>query len=299
LGTLGGPDATPFPGAINERGQIAGMSYTNSTPGPPSGLPPLNPFLWNKGRMIDLGSLGGNFGLAIALNEHGQVVGFSDLYGDALSHPYIWDHRGMRDLGTLGGNLGEADSINDTGEVAGGASLPGDDTEHAFLWKKNKLKDLGVVPGDRCSHAWSINSSGQVVGSSGMCPLGEVHAFLWEHGEIVLLDDLVFPKSDVRLVDAFVIADNGMIGVNGMPPPGCEFLDDCQHPYVLIPDGECDDTCEDAIAARRNAGLTDPQIRPHANAGIRENTPVNAFERWRNEMRKRYHVPSKRATPSE
>src|SRR5262249_50904453 len=84
LGTLGGPDATPFPGAINERGQIAGMSYTNSTPGPPSGLPPLNPFLWNKGRMIDLGSLGGNFGLAIALNEHGQVVGFSDLYGDAL-----------------------------------------------------------------------------------------------------------------------------------------------------------------------------------------------------------------------
>jgi len=81
LGTLGGPDAQAV--LVSERGEVTGFSYTSSTPNPVTRLPPADPFLWDEDRgMIDLGTLGGVWGGAGALNNHGQVIGNSSLAAD-------------------------------------------------------------------------------------------------------------------------------------------------------------------------------------------------------------------------
>ena len=57
LGSLGGPDT--FAIFLNQRGQVAGMSYTSDIPDPVSGFPPMDPFLWENGEIKDLGNFGG------------------------------------------------------------------------------------------------------------------------------------------------------------------------------------------------------------------------------------------------
>ena len=116
IGTLGGADAVM--GGMNARGQIFGVSYTNTTPNGTTGIPTVHPFIWEKGRIRDLGSLGGTYTEANSMNNDGQVAGISTLAGDTNVHPFLWDGRRMIDLGTLnGGDLGVAKSVNDEGHV--------------------------------------------------------------------------------------------------------------------------------------------------------------------------------------
>jgi hypothetical protein len=95
LGTLGGPDA--YAAFVNDRGQVAGYSFSNSIPNSVTDVcgafatqvPTEDPFIWVDGEITDLGTLGGNCGFANDLNSRGQVVGFSDLAGDATGHPFL------------------------------------------------------------------------------------------------------------------------------------------------------------------------------------------------------------------
>jgi probable HAF family extracellular repeat protein len=234
LGTLGGNDAWAW--GINERGQIAGTSYTNSAPNPSSGFPTLDPFFWDKGRMQDIGSLGGVVGFVGALNKRGQVIGGSSTasnpgacyvpsrqsleFGDPNCHPFLWDNGVLTDLNTssAGGMPISSDGMNDLGEVVGAAVFP-NEVYDAYLWSKGVATDLGHVEGDCYSEAWAVNRSGQVVGDSFGCGLVFQHAaFLWENGSLVDLNTLIPAGSNLDLVFGNAINDRGEIAGIGVPP---------------------------------------------------------------------------------
>ncbi len=268
LGTLGGPDALAV--LINESGQIAGMANTSSSPSPSCGFLPLttDPFLWQNGKMTDLGTLGGTCGFPLALNNRGQVVGASNVAGDLTAHPFLWPGKDgtMQDLGTLGGSYGTANGINDSGEVVGYASNSGDAAEFAILWRGGVLTDLGTLDGDPCSTANAINASGQVVGiSTATCDYSAGRrAFLWENGSMVDLNTLIPPGAGVQLNLAETINDRGEIAVNG-DPPGCGVVEQCGHAYLLIP---CDENhpgvegCDYSLVDASAATLVRPGLRP-------------------------------------
>lgn len=237
LGTLGGPGSFAF--FVNEPGQIAGVSFPNSNASTNCAFAFVtHPFLWDNGKMVDLGTLGGTCGVPNALNNLGHVVGQSDLPGDLYFHPFLWNGEVLVDLGTLGGNFGSAFWINDFGEVVGWATTPGDQTLNAFLWKNGVMTDLGTLNGQPCAFAQNINSKDQVVGVAFDCMTAGGHAWLWENGgPIVDLNALVPPGSTLTLELAENINDRGEITGIGSPP-GCGDPFACGHAFVLIP---CDD----------------------------------------------------------
>jgi probable HAF family extracellular repeat protein len=228
LGTLGGPDSGAF--YVNERGQVAGYSYTNSTPNLTTGIPTLDPFLWDNGKMNDLGTLGGTLGMPYSMNERGQVVGESKVAGDLSGHPFLSERgKPMIDLGTLGGNFGRADSINRAGHIVGLSSSPGDTQFFAFLWKNGVMQNLGTVDGDPCSEGLFINARDQVVGGSWDCGIEFQHSFLWENGSIIDLLSLVPSSAGMVFKVPVSINDRGEIAIQGILSNGD------YHAILLIP----------------------------------------------------------------
>ena len=241
LGTLGtGNDA--FAIFINAHGQVAGFSYTNTTPNITTGLPTLDPFLWDKENgMQDVGTLGGTIGTPTALNNRGQVIGVSNLGGDQSSDPFLWEHGNLLDLytSTSGGNPLTADAINDAGEIVGQAAFPNGSSD-AYLWKKGVATDLGHLEGICGSRAWAINSKSQIAGISSACTGIGGRAFLWENGSMVDLNSLIPPDSSLKLLFPVAINDRGEIAGIGLPP-GCSHTDnggECGHAFLVIP---CDE----------------------------------------------------------
>jgi probable HAF family extracellular repeat protein len=219
LGTLGGPDS--IGGLLDARGEVAGESFTNSVPNAATGVPTLDPFLWRRGHMRDLGAFGGNFGMSTWMNNHGEVVGFSALARDRAVHPFLWDGKRLIDLGTLGGQSAIAFWVNDNGTVVGGANVrPGSPVFHGFLWRHGTMLDLPPAPGDTCSQANSINARGQAVGADQQCRTGNnVNAMLWQHGQAYNLNDVIAP-TPLHLDEAFFVSARGQIACLGTLPNG-------------------------------------------------------------------------------
>jgi probable HAF family extracellular repeat protein len=290
LGTLGGNDAAAY--FVNDSGQVAGISYTNTTPNQTTGLPTQDPFLWEGGRMVDLGTLGGTWGIVYWLNNRGQVAGQSNLAGDQAYHAFLWDRGVLTDLGTLGGDTSTTYWLNHAGDVVGASLITGNQYNHAFLWRHGTMTDLGTVAGDTSSYAESINPGGQIVGPS--CnSQGACRAFVWENGGPMVDLNTLVPPSNLYLTVAYAISDSGEIYAIGNLPNGDIRI------AVLKPDGDCDSGCEERIAASQS----DTAIRAGASQATTTMTS-NASPSGRgaaarpNLFGSRQLTPPQRAVPS-
>ena len=184
--TLWGPDLDqvrelpPLPGdstsaatGINDRGQVIGISGACGTA--VGGVAARHAVLWEKGKPTHLGNLGGiAWNTPMALNERGDIVGFSNVSKDDgavfNAHAFLWTRgRGIQDLGTLpGDSISQALGINEQRQVVGISCTAGFASCRAFLWEHGVMMDLNdFVPDDYADHLFTandINNLGEITG---------------------------------------------------------------------------------------------------------------------------------------
>ena len=195
LGTLGKPDGNSWInwGGINDRGEAVGMSETADLD--PNGEDVCGfgthltcvPFLWRDGHMSALPTVGGNNGQASAINNRGQVVGYSETANTDPTcppaptiSPVLWEKGQVQPLPLVGTDPdGFANGINDQGTAVG---YSGSCTlaKHAVMWKNNTafvLQDTGYA---RSNYAFAINNLGQIVGKVRSADGTTFVAALWQ-----------------------------------------------------------------------------------------------------------------------
>ena len=139
-------------------------------------------FVWNKGKMKNLGTLGGDWSEAWGINDNGFITGQAYIPGNVGAHVFL-SKKGaaMTDLGTLAGPYSTGFAISRTGVIVGESTYAGGGTNtHAFIYKNGKMKDVNrlVAPnsGWVFTTASGINDAGQIVGSG--THGGQQHGFL-------------------------------------------------------------------------------------------------------------------------
>ncbi|MBI4824805.1 MAG: InlB B-repeat-containing protein [Nitrospirae bacterium] len=212
IGVLPGDNRSEAYG-VNKLGQVVGISYNSADTGK------RHAFIWDRTNGIqDLGNLGVIYSQANAINDSGQVVGYSRISG-TTGHAFLWDRiNGMQDIGTSGVSS-SANDINNSGHVVGdiGGGLWG----NPFIWNEiNGMRELPLYAGNYTASAAAINEAGQIVGFTSMynCPINcsdcicandlSGHAYVWD--EINGMTDLE-PLQGYNSSNAKDINDNGLV----------------------------------------------------------------------------------------
>jgi probable HAF family extracellular repeat protein len=177
-----------------------------------------HPFLWDRGKLNDLGTLGGYTGVAFMLNDAGETVGYADL----PPNPF-----GCSGLSCI---------------------------HHGFLWKDGVMTDLGTLS-DPCSRALSINADGQIVGVTSPCGGEFTRGSLWENGgPLVDLNSLIVNGAGLTVREGDFINDGGEIGGRAVLTNGdlhAVILIPCDEHHASV-EG-CDYSMVDAATAAKNA----------------------------------------------
>jgi probable HAF family extracellular repeat protein len=159
--------------AIDDAGDVVGISgiCQNAV----GDLSAKHMVFWHAGHAIKIKSLGGEaWNTPAAINDAGEVVGFSDRPGDQRGN---------------------------------------NPNFHAFSWARSDgvTNDLGVLNGDVVSEGLGVNASGVIVGiSCATQSCSASRAFIFENGMMLDLNALV-PAGSPHLVYANDINDNGEI----------------------------------------------------------------------------------------
>jgi probable HAF family extracellular repeat protein len=172
----------PYPGdpdgaatAVNDLGQVVGISgQCDVAIGAYSAIHAL---LWENGKPIDLGNLGGHgWNTPGAINNHGVITGFANGPNDVIDGQlqfrflaFIWTkEHGMQSLGTLPGVSGipdvmsEATDINDRGQIVGISYADYEfDDPRAFIYQNGAMTPLNSLIGSASAN-WYISSTGGI-----------------------------------------------------------------------------------------------------------------------------------------
>jgi probable HAF family extracellular repeat protein len=214
---IGAPGLNSFAFGINEKGQVL-IQGESSAKDPHNenfcaygtGLKCLA-FLWQRGVMTQLPTLGGNNSTVGNINNRGEMVGIAENStldpacpaGVSVSgtgpqvldfEAVIWGPKegDIRELRPLAGDtVGMGIWINEGGQAVGASGTCANTNlpplafgPHAVLWEKDgSPRDLGNLGSTALNMALSINNQGDVTGTSSLTetssPAGGIHAFLW------------------------------------------------------------------------------------------------------------------------
>jgi len=206
LGGFSPTQIRTFPNAMNARGQVVGASTVDR----PEGGIHLHPFLWENGRLQDLGvpferpcrgdpTVNCASARALGINARGEVLGVA-VNSAGLSRALVWQDAAVRELDVYPDRTILPIAINDRGQVAGTAVFPA----VAFLWDHGVVQELGSL-GKGDTQISALGDAGEVVGWS-LTASGERHAFVWQDGEMT---DLGPGDADGRGSQAEVINHRG------------------------------------------------------------------------------------------
>ena len=162
-----------LPLAINSSGQIVGNIASASGTGSEG-------FVWSAGTLVPIGSMGGTYGSAQAINGSGVVVGYGELAdGNVQAFRYSGGVRTGFDV--VGATNTYAAGLSDGGKIVGQYYSEAKGTR-AFLSDAGVTTDLGDLGGGFAA-GYAVNSAGHAVGFSALddAPF-HAHGFFYADG---------------------------------------------------------------------------------------------------------------------